>query len=116
MYSDEKVTQNISLVVPALSAIVVVPDSYQTVRHTISHLKMQTAVKQIEVILVVPSRKKIQMDESDLSCFHSWSDAALLCNFIQINGLRTLQESFAGGRLANCSVLRQEDTRILVLG
>lgn len=57
---------------PALAAIVVVPDTYDTVRRTMSHLQAQTAAKQIEIILVAPSYQQLQLDESELTCFHSW--------------------------------------------
>ncbi len=57
---------------PALAAIVVVPDKYDTVRRTISHLQAQTATGQIEVVFVAPSQQQIELDESALSCFHSW--------------------------------------------
>lgn len=39
---------------PALAAIVVVPDTYDTVRRAMSHLQAQTAVEQIEIIFVTP--------------------------------------------------------------
>jgi len=82
--------QNIPLVAPALSAIVVVPDWYQTVRPTVSHLKMQTAAEQIEVILVVPSRQQLQLDESDLSCFHSW-------HVIEVGKITSIAQGFVAG-------------------
>ena len=56
----------------ALAAIVVIPDTYDTVRRTMSHLKAQTAAKHIEIILVVPSHQQLQLDDSELACFHSW--------------------------------------------
>jgi hypothetical protein len=57
---------------PTLAAIVVVPDTYDTVRRTMSHLKAQTVAEQVEVILVAPSYQQLQLDESELACFHSW--------------------------------------------
>lgn len=71
---NEKVTsvQNKPSARPALAAIVVIPDTYDTVRRTMSHLKAQTAAKHIEIILVVPSQQQLQLDESELACFHNW--------------------------------------------
>ena len=66
------VGQNKHSTEPALAAIVVVPDTYDTVRHTMSYLQAQTAVEQIEIIFVAPSHKQLGLDESELTCFHSW--------------------------------------------
>jgi len=57
---------------PTLAAIVVVPDTYDTVRNTMCHLKAQTVAEQIEIVLVVPSHQQLQLDDSELACFHSW--------------------------------------------
>ncbi|MFC1904535.1 SPASM domain-containing protein [Chloroflexota bacterium] len=55
---------------PALAAIVDIPDRYDTVRHTMTHLQAQTVAEQIEIILVTPSYQQLQLDESELACFH----------------------------------------------
>jgi hypothetical protein len=57
---------------PTLAAIVVVPDTYDTVRNTMCHLRAQTVAEQIEIVLVVPSHQQLQLDDSELACFHSW--------------------------------------------
>jgi hypothetical protein len=57
---------------PALSAIVVVPDIYDTVHQTMGHLKMQTAVNRMEIVLVTTLHHKLDFVESELACFHSW--------------------------------------------
>ena len=57
---------------PALSAIVVVPDAYETVRRTMGCLRAQTVAEQVEIVIVAPSRQQIGLDERDLACFHSW--------------------------------------------
>ena len=66
------VVQNKHSTEPALSAIVVIPDSYDTVRCTMGHLQVQTAVEQIEIVFVGPTHKQLGLDESELECFHSW--------------------------------------------
>jgi hypothetical protein len=58
--------------VPELSAIVVIPDRYETVRATMECLKKQTAAKKIEIVFVVSECSPAQPDETDLECFHSW--------------------------------------------
>jgi len=75
---------------PALAAIVVVPDSYNTVQHTISHLQVQTVVKQIEIIFVAPSHKQLGLDESKLTCFHSWQ-------VIEVGTIKSIAHGFAAG-------------------
>ncbi len=57
---------------PALAAILVVPDTYDTIRRTMAYLQAQTVAEQVEVILVAPSYQQLQLDESELACFHSW--------------------------------------------
>jgi len=36
------------------------------------HLRAQTVAEQIEIVLVVPSHQQLQLDDSELACFHSW--------------------------------------------
>ena len=57
---------------PALSALVVTPDTYETVRALMSVLKQQTAARSMEIVLVVPSRGEAGIDERDLQPFQSW--------------------------------------------
>lgn len=52
-----------------LSAVVVTPDTYETVRALMNALKAQTIVSRMEIVLVVPSRAKAAIDESDLQVF-----------------------------------------------
>jgi len=37
-----------------------------------SHLRAQNLVEQIEVIFVTPSYQQLALDESEMTCFHSW--------------------------------------------
>jgi hypothetical protein len=62
---------------PALSAIVVFPDSYDTVRHIVSYLKAQTVANQLEIVFVGPSDKRDMIPESELGDFHSWQLVAV---------------------------------------
>jgi hypothetical protein len=55
---------------PLLSAIVVTPDTYETVRALMNALKQQTAASKMEIVLVVPSRENAAIDGSDLEIFH----------------------------------------------
>jgi len=75
---------------PALAAIVVVPDTYDTVRRTVRHLQAQTVAERIEVIIVTPSREQLKLDEADFKCFHSW-------NIIEIGILTSIADAFTAG-------------------
>ncbi len=54
---------------PALSVVLVTPDSYATVRMTIRHLLAQTVVRQIELVLVVPVVAELHPHPEELTGF-----------------------------------------------
>jgi len=78
------------LMEPALAAIVVIPDIYDAVRCTMSYLQAQTAAKQIEVVLVVPSLEQCRLDETELACFHSWQ-------VVEIGPISSIARGFTAG-------------------
>jgi len=87
------------LMEPALAAIVVIPDTYQTVRRTMGHLQAQTAAKQMEVIFVVPSPEQCGLDKTELACFHNWQ-------VVEIGPIKSIAHGFAAGiRNANAPVV-----------
>lgn len=47
-----------------ISAIVLTPDNYVTIRRLMSFLCAQTARKQLEIVIVVPSAKELELDRS----------------------------------------------------
>jgi hypothetical protein len=57
---------------PAISAIVNVPDTYESVRRTMECMKSQTAAGKMEIVIVTPSYRQLELDESEMTCFHSW--------------------------------------------
>jgi hypothetical protein len=75
---------------PALSAIVVILDSYDTLRTTMSYLRKQTIADQIEIVFVVPSVPKIEIDRSELTCFHSWQ-------VVEIDRIISIARAFVAG-------------------
>jgi hypothetical protein len=75
---------------PALSAIVVIPDTYDTVRNTMQHLKSQTTVRQIEIVIVKPRGMQIGLDESDFKPFHSWQ-------IIEVEAISSIAQGFTAG-------------------
>jgi len=46
---------------PAMSVVITTPDSYQTIRKTMSHLRRQTVSEALEVIIVAPSLDLLQL-------------------------------------------------------
>lgn len=56
----------------ALSVVLVTPDTYQTIRKTVHHLRAQTAAKRIEVIIAAPDSKNLNIDQSEMSGFGGW--------------------------------------------
>lgn len=55
--------------VPAMSIIVITPDSYNTVRKTIRRLRAQSVSHQLEIVLVVPSVQGANIDRAELEGF-----------------------------------------------
>ncbi len=57
---------------PALSAIMVTPDRFETLLQTLRHLRAQTAAAQMEIVIVAPSAARLGLDERLLAPFHSY--------------------------------------------
>lgn len=55
--------------VPAMSVIVISPDSYSTVRRTIRRLRAQNVSHQLEIVLVMPSVQSTDIDPGELNSF-----------------------------------------------
>jgi hypothetical protein len=55
--------------IPAMSVIVITPDSYSTVRKTIRRLRAQSVSHQLEIVLVVPSAQGASIDRAELDSF-----------------------------------------------
>lgn len=55
---------------PLLTVITVTPDGYESVRRTIAHLKAQTVLDRIELILVAPARDSLAGVAPELAGFH----------------------------------------------
>lgn len=75
---------------PALAAIIVTPDTYDTVRHVVRFLKKQTVADQIELVFVGPSDPQLRIDESELSCFHGW-------HLVEVERVESLGSAYAEG-------------------
>src|SRR3954464_6331753 len=58
---------------PAMSVVVVTPDTYETVRETIKHLRAQNVKERLEIVLVAPSADALGADEKELAGFRRFS-------------------------------------------
>jgi hypothetical protein len=74
----------------SLSAVVVIPDVYETLKKTMGYLKAQTAADKIEIVFVGPSNQRESIDLSDLANFHSWQ-------FIGIPSVINIARSYCVG-------------------
>jgi hypothetical protein len=52
-----------------MSVVVITPDRYATIRKTIKHLSAQKSRGSLEVVIVAPSAKELELDESAMSQF-----------------------------------------------
>jgi hypothetical protein len=56
---------------PALAAIVIIPDEYKTVARTLDALVKQTAAPKVEIVFVVPAHADVSIPYAALEIFHS---------------------------------------------
>jgi hypothetical protein len=56
---------------PELSAVLVTPDHYESIRMTVRHLLAQTARDRLELVIVAPSREALRPEMADLREFCS---------------------------------------------
>ena len=54
---------------PAMSVVLVTPDSFRAIHKTIKHLQAQTVSNRLEIVIVAPSVGRLQLDESELKEF-----------------------------------------------
>lgn len=85
--------------IPALSAIVIIPDTFDSVQRLIRCLQVQTIVKQMEIVMVVSSCRHAKLNESELACFHSWK-------VVEVGKLKSIGQGYAAGiRQANAPII-----------
>ncbi len=75
---------------PAMSVILVTPDTYDTIGRTVQHLKAQTVIDQIEVIIVAPSVEKLNLDGRQLNGFFKH-------HVIETGRIKSMAQSYAAG-------------------
>src|SRR5262249_37204203 len=55
-----------------MSVVILTPGNYSIIRKTIQHLKLQTVKDRLEILIVAPSKDKLELIEGDLADFHSF--------------------------------------------
>ena len=56
---------------PELSVVVITPDTFETVRKTVRHLRAQDVRGVMEIVVVAPSERGLGLDPEELQGFHS---------------------------------------------
>jgi hypothetical protein len=54
---------------PRMSVVLVTPDHFQTIRTTIEHLRRQTVAELLELVIVAPSRERLELDGDATAAF-----------------------------------------------
>jgi Glycosyl transferase family 2 len=75
---------------PSMSVIMVTPDTFQTLRHTLKHLRAQTVADQLEIVIVGPSTAALAVDAAALQPFHGY-------RFVEADSLRSSANARAEG-------------------
>jgi hypothetical protein len=75
---------------PALSAIMVIPDTVETIRKTLSYLQKQSVAQLIEIVFVMPVSCKFDIDRGELGCFHSWQT-------VTVEKVKSISHGFTAG-------------------
>lgn len=73
-----------------ISVILPTPDSYKTIRTTISYLKKQTVKENIELVIVAPNEEKLGVETKDLEAFGSYQ-------IVEIGTMKSIAWAYASG-------------------
>jgi hypothetical protein len=84
---------------PAMSVVLVTPDSYATIDTAMNHLRAQAVKDMLEIVIVAPSADELNAQESQLKLFHSFQVA-------EIGKVETMGvANAAGARVARAPVV-----------
>jgi Glycosyl transferase family 2 len=56
----------------ALSVVILTPDRFGTISKTLTHLAVQNVAAQLEIVIVAPSARELELNETNLRDFHSF--------------------------------------------
>lgn len=83
---------------PSMSVILMTPDQYITIRCTIQALQRQTVRKDLELIIVCPSKENLALIESDLEPFSGY-------RIVEIGTFGSMASAQAAGVRAACAAI-----------
>ena len=84
---------------PELSVILMTPERYDSIRRTVAWLRAQSVRHEIELVLLAPSRERLELDESELADFHGFQ-------VVEVGDVRSWAKgSAAGVRAARAPVV-----------
>lgn len=75
---------------PEISVVIVTPDNFATIRNTMACLRKQTAIDQMEVVIVAPSSGRINTNSSELTDF-PW------VKVVEVGNIGSIAEGNAAG-------------------
>ena len=75
---------------PRLTVILITPDRFDTIRKTVSHMRAQTIVDAIELIIICPSKTELEPVENELKEFHS-------VQIIEVGPVRSIGKCYGSG-------------------
>ncbi len=79
-----------------MSVIIVTPDSYDTIRKTIEHLRTQTVRERLEIVIVAPSAERLGLVESEMKDFLQFC-------VIEVGEIRSTGGAIAAGVRKACA-------------
>jgi GT2 family glycosyltransferase len=72
LYATGKLSPLKNITSAELAVILTTPDSYETIRETIACLRRQTVRDRLEIVIVAPSARELQLCESELKSFATY--------------------------------------------
>jgi hypothetical protein len=87
---------------PAISVILITPDTYQSLRKTIRHLRAQSVYDQMEIVIVTPAVGSLHADERELREFRQF-------RLLEVGPITSVGPAYAAG-------IRQAAAPVVVLG
>lgn len=75
---------------PAMSVVLATPDTFETIKPTLSHLQKQTVCERLELVIVCPHRQTLDPDESCLTGFFGYK-------IVEISSFDSIGQANAAG-------------------
>jgi len=73
-----------------MSVVIVTPDSYETIRKTVQHLRAQTVNDRLEIVIVAPSAAQLALDDPAIG-------DSLQVRVVAVGEIRTIAGAYAAG-------------------